>query len=75
MLVFLGSLAVTYATSETRSWEHYRVPEKLTVLFVAVGILLRQFSDLFQNWFQGFGQAALLVMFGLVTLVTIIIAR
>ena len=75
MLVFLGSLAVTYATSETRAWEHYRTPEKLTVIFVGVGLLLREFSDLFQNWFQGFGQAGLLAMFGLVVLVTIIIAR
>jgi len=75
LLVFLGALAVTYATSETRAWEHYRAPEKLTVIFVGVGMLLRQFSTVFQDWFQGFGDAGLLAMFGLVVLVTIIIAR
>ena len=75
LLVFLGSLVVTYATSRTRSWEHYGRIEKAFVGFTAGGLLLRQFSATFQNWFSQFGDAGLLVMFILVVITTIIVAR
>jgi hypothetical protein len=75
MLLFLGTLAITAISSETRSWDGYHDVEKGYVIFVAVGLVLNQYSAWFQNLAAGWGDGFVAGMFGLVTVLTIVIAR
>jgi hypothetical protein len=75
MLLFLGTLAVTGLSSETRSWQGYHDVEKGFVLFVGVGLLLNEYSAWFQDLAAGWGDGFVAGMFALVTVVTIVIAR
>jgi hypothetical protein len=75
MLVFLGTLAVTALSSETRDWDYYHDVEQGYLIFVGVGTLLHEFSNWFQSWTSGFGAGYTLGMFVLVTIATIVIAR
>lgn len=75
LLVFFGALAVTYATSDTRAWEHYTMPEKIVVGAGLGGVALWEWSAMFYDMVQSWGQPAIAAIFALLVIVGVVVAR
>lgn len=75
LLVFFGAMAVTYATSDTRAFDHYTVPEKVVVGGSLGGVAFWEWSATFYDQMQAWGEPAIAAMFGLLVIAGVVVAR